>query len=109
VKFPARVRTEIPNPKTQVTTERYALRPNLSAVHPSDHMETIDAAAPAKSATPSGPGERPMDRLRSANSTAEQPAQSPKAPKAEAASASSLPRSGGRPRVQVPSSEALRS
>jgi hypothetical protein len=68
-------------------------------------MATIDDAAPVKSATPRGPGERPAARLRSASSTAERPAQSPKTPKAEAASASNPPIGETRPPVRAPCSE----
>lgn len=106
-KPPTAASPEIPTPNTQVTATRYDLRPNLSAVHPSDHMATMEDAAPAKSATPSGPDERPAARLRSANSTAERPAHSPKTPKAEAASASKPPIGETRPSVRAPCSEIL--
>src|SRR3712207_5533167 len=96
---------EIPSPSTAPARTRKTLRPSLSAVHPRPAIATIEAAAPTKSAAPSGPGDSSRVPLRSVSRTAKTPQKSPKKPKAPIPTARS-PRAGG-VSVGVPGLELL--
>src|SRR5215218_5356562 len=72
----------MPAPITVPESTRNMRLPSLSAVHPRAAIASMEAAAPTKRASPSGPGERPREALRSAKSTAKIPAKPPKEPKA---------------------------
>src|SRR5215204_1520443 len=77
----------MPAPNTAPEIARKRRRPSRSEVRPSRAIATMEAAAPTKSATPNGPGERPKAPLRSANKTAKHPQNRPKKPNAPNATA----------------------